>query len=89
MHDFLGSKSAFYRFRLSQNEINLHKNPFAISLAQQGPRLSTYRPKDTPKSFEPSSFSMLLLSEEGELVKDMSSYYDDGDFSPHILIALD
>ena len=48
--------------------INLHEQSFSVSVCQQGDRLGKCRPTTRSDRFEPTTYSIVLLSSEGELI---------------------
>ena len=72
--------TAFFRFKL-ENAIDCTNKGFGIQLSQQGPRLLKYRSED--HKFEPSVINILLMTEEGTLIKTK----DDDDFNQCITSA--
>jgi hypothetical protein len=61
-------KTLYLSFQISE-PINLKEKSFAISVCQQGDRLANRRPENRAKKFSPTPFSIVLLSQEGELIE--------------------
>lgn len=65
LHNFTLDKLAFFSFEVTK-QIDLSAELFSISVIQQGKRIESYRNKVLPKRFQPSDFSIMLMSEEGK-----------------------
>jgi len=48
-------------------DIDCENETFAVSVAQQGPRLLKYRVKDESDKFVPVRFNLIVMTEEGQL----------------------
>ena len=57
---------AFFKFRLDR-AVDFKKFAFAISVLQQGDRLSTYRLRDQNR-FDPSDFNIVLMTAQGKFI---------------------
>mmetsp|Transcript_25492 Transcript_25492/g.31850 ORF Transcript_25492/g.31850 Transcript_25492/m.31850 type:complete len:132 (+) Transcript_25492:921-1316(+) len=61
------TQPAFIRMFL-ERDINLRKETLSITVHQQGERLRTYRLAGHQQKFEPAAFSIMLISDAGELI---------------------
>jgi hypothetical protein len=67
IHDFTTvPKMEFFTFTLTEG-LDLAKNSFSISVCQQGSRIKNYRLKKD--EFSVSTFRILLMKSDGEIVK--------------------
>jgi calpain-15 len=68
-HDFKkqGEELSIFRFHIEE-DIDCKEETFAISIAQQGPRLQNYRVKDSSKTFVPIRFNMIIFDAKGEML---------------------
>jgi hypothetical protein len=65
------SDLVFFSFRLTA-PLDCSKQCFGIQVSQQGPRLLHYR--DPSNKFEPSKFSIMLMTESGEYIRGYSEH---------------
>ena len=74
-HDFrdVGMEQSIFKLYL-EDDIDCLNETFALSIAQQGPRLKNYRIKDSSSKFEPIRFNMILLDHTGDIVGRYTSF---------------
>ena len=69
-HRMINNCTAYFQF-MTTKPVGYNKTCFGIQVCQQGPRLQHYR--DESSKFDPSRFSIVLMTESGKYLKGYSS----------------